>query len=477
MSSGQASGSARGVQAVLLMVMWKHRILQILESATGQSLRSASARSFVKSVGWIGVSFVTARAVGMFVPLVVARLLGPKEFGLASLAVTVGQFLSMVMIFGMNNAVVRYAAPLERPRQEIGAASLGVVGATAFALLLLYADGLRRMQDSFGLTSQVVRAGVVVGLLSTLCVFATAVLQGLHRFFARGVAELLTSVGSILGLGVGLLIFGKESRAYVTAVCFGFLLASLYAIERIWRAVGPPQWPAPPLLKRIAAYGLFSCLGNIGFILTFYFQPMIVNKLLSEYEVGLFRVYSTVSITVALVMTVVFNTVVFPKASASTNRAALWRITWRLWAIAAIPLGLAYVVSQLVLLPIAGKQYPVDIALVGLFALVSLVITIQSTTGQYLAVEGLRGVVAGLVISVATGMICILGSYTFIPQHKLYGACLALLVSYTAALVLVVLAETWLLRRGERVENPAGTFESSDIAETFDESSANLPPP
>ncbi len=204
---------------------------------------------------------------------------------------------------------------------------------------------------------------------------------------------------------------------------------------------------------------------------------MILNKLLSASDVGLFRVYQTASITIAQSLAVIFNTVVFPKASASTDRAALWHVTWRLWALGALPLGLALTVSQLVLIPVAGADYPLYPQFIAVFAVTSLIITIQATVGQFMAAEGVRGVAAGLIISAITGVLCIATTYVFVPWLGLIGACDALFVSYAVALILVIFVENGLLRRPgygaqQEAAETLGPFESPSASEITPQSAS-----
>ncbi|MCX7624783.1 MAG: oligosaccharide flippase family protein, partial [Candidatus Sumerlaeaceae bacterium] len=413
---------------------------------TGRSLESSSARSFAKNVGWIGFSFLTARAIGMIVPLFAARYLGREVFGQAALAITVGQFLNMLMLVGMNSAVVRYGAPKKVPREEAGASILVTFVITLAVIAAMMAGGNERVAKLFEFEPGINWAGLIFAVFATFFVLSTSILQAIHKFFERGVGELLTALGVVVGLLGGIAVFKQNYGSYVAAICFGFFIGALYSCYYLARYLGKPQWPSRRTLTVMTAYGLLSLLGNVGFILTFYIQPMILNKLLSTADVGLFRVYQTASITIAQSLSVIFNTVFFPKASASADRQGLWRVTWRLWLITFVPVGLSYVMSQYVLIPVAGAQYPLKPDLIGLFAITSLVITIQATVAQFLGAEGIRGITVGFFISLATGAICISATYGLVPHLQLKGACMALLLAYAVALILVVAAEEVLLR-------------------------------
>ncbi|MGC8841998.1 MAG: lipopolysaccharide biosynthesis protein [Candidatus Sumerlaeaceae bacterium] len=453
---------------------WKARGASLIARLTGRSFASSSARSFAKSAGWIGITFLFSRAIGMIVPLLAARYLGKEIFGKATLAITVGQFLSMVMLLGMNNAVVRYGAPKQQPREEVAAALFVTAFATLAVLLVVGLGGGQALACTFHFEKDIIHWGVLFALFATAYVLTTSFLQAFHRFYERGVGELLTAVSVVFGFGCGVLAYGRHLAAYLLAICLAFLTATCYAVYHTKRHLGTMAWPAPHTLRVMTAYGTLSTLGNIGFILTFYIQPMILNKLLSASEVGLFRVYQTASITIAQSLSVIFNTVFFPKASASANRKELWRVTWRLWAVALLPLGAAYILSQLVLIPVAGRDYPLNWNLMGLFAITSLFITVQSTVGQFLGAEGVRGVAAGLVVSIVTGSVCVGTSYLLVPRFHLAGACLALLFAYAIALVLVILAQEYILRHGipgsaQTPEREAGEYRGAFEAHSASE--------
>lgn len=440
------------------LLRWKLRVARLLEKMTGRSLASSSARSFAKSVGWIGFSFLTARAIGMVVPLFAARYLGREMFGQAALAITVGQFLNMLMLLGMNSAVVRYGAPKTFPRQEAGASILVTVLVTIAVVAAMVSFGNDRIAKLFDFEARISLGGLIFAVFATFFVLSTSILQALHKFFERGIGELLTAVGVVVGLVGGILVFKRHYGSYVAAICFGFLLGALYSSFYLYRHLGKLAWPTGKTLAVMTTYGLLSLLGNVGFILTFYIQPMILNKLLSTSDVGIFRVYQTASVTIAQSLSVIFNTVFFPKASATSDRRGLWRVTWRLWFMAFLPVGFGYVVSQYLLIPVAGPQYPLKLSLIGLFAVTSLVITIQATVAQFLGAEGIRGIAIGFFISLATGAICISATYSLVPHLQLKGACFALLLAYAVALVLVVVAEEIVLRRKAIVRMGADDF-------------------
>lgn len=444
------------------LLSWKLRVTRLLEKMTGRSLASSSARSFAKSVGWIGFSFLTARAIGMVVPLFAARYLGREMFGQAALAITVGQFLNMLMLLGMNSAVVRYGAPKKFPREEAGASVLITVLVTAAVAVAMASFGNERIAKLFEFETGISFAGLVFALFATIFVLSTSILQALHKFFERGIGELLTAVGVVVGVVGGVFVFQRHYGSYVAAICFGFLLGAVYSSFYAYRYLGKLKWPTGKTLAVMTIYGLLSLLGNVGFIMTFYIQPMILNKLLSTSDVGIFRVYQTASITIAQSLSVIFNTVFFPKASATTDRKGLWKVTWRLWFMAFLPVGLGYVLSQYLLIPVAGPQYPLKPSLIGLFAVTSLVITIQATVAQFLGAEGIRGIAIGFFISLVTGVTCISATYSLVPHLQLKGACFALLLAYAAALVLVVVAEEIVLRRKAIVG--AGTDDFRDIS-------------
>lgn len=390
----------------------------------------------------------------MIVPLFAARYLGKEVFGKATLAITVGQFLSIIMLLGMNNAVVRYGAPRQYPREEVGAAILVTIVATFGTILTLYLGGGAFLTQTFRFEETILNWGVVFALFATAYVLTTSFLQSFHIFYERGVGELLAALSVVIGFATGIGVLGRHFAAYVVGTCLAFFVATAYSVWHSCRHLGRVGFPARRTLSVMSAYGILSTLGNVGFVLTFYFQPMLLNKLMSVGELGVFRVYQTASITIAQSLSVIFNTVFFPKASASSDRRELWCVTWRLWLIALVPLGVAYVVSQFLLIPLAGKDYPLDWSLIGVFAITSLVITVQSTVGQFLGAEGVRGVAAGLGISMVTGLTCLGLTYVLVPALHLTGACLALLISYAIALVLVIFAEEHILRQVQRATRP-----------------------
>ncbi|RMH27362.1 MAG: hypothetical protein D6691_06295 [Candidatus Hydrogenedentota bacterium] len=433
-------------QLPLSRMMWpqfslsvlKSQIVRFSEVILGRSL-GPSGRAFLKSVGWIGFSFVVARLFSMGVPLFAARLLGKEIFGEFALSAnSIGQIVGLIMLFGMNAAVVRYAAPKAHPDSEVGAAFFISGVSTVIALLAtIYlsftpAVGLLKLNSP-----ALVWWGLVFAVAFWFWTLQSATLQGLHLFRERGVAEIVSGVAMVPSFVLAYQFFGRAYPSLVLAYVISYTLSGAYAAHHVISRVRL-RLPNLAFLREILVYGAFCFLGNAGFILTFSVQPMQLNAYLSESEVGFFRAYHMASIGIASYVSTIFNTVFFAKASASSDRGALWRLMWRVWLFAAIPMVIGYVIALVTLLGIAGSDYPLDWRLLVAFGVTATVVTIQSCMGQFLGTEGVKGAGFGLILSIISGVVNVILSMWLIPAYHVLGACLALFATYTLATLLVI---------------------------------------
>jgi O-antigen/teichoic acid export membrane protein len=204
----------------------------------------------------------------------------------------------------------------------------------------------------------------------------------------------------------------------------------------------PPQdrGRTSPMMR----YGFYTMGCGVGFFLTFSVQAILLNALLSAREVGIYTAHNLASVGLAMFSGSLFSTVFFPRASASTDRPRLWRGLWRAWRFALVPSFLAFTLAQGVVLILMGRAaFSLEPRRIALFALCSCVVLMQTSLGQVIGAEGVRGARLGLLMSLAMGGLNLAGSLALIPRWGIEGAVAAMTVSYAVGLA-------WLRLVGRR---------------------------
>ena len=180
---------------------------------------------FLRNLGWIGFAFAASKVIASAAPILAARLLGPAAFGNASLSVqSVGQFYYLMMLFGMNVAVVRYGAGKAEPGAVIAACLVtsATLSCTVWVAVFAFPSLWAR---AFGVNEDVVWISLRFAALFAVYTLVTSILQALERFKARGLAEVALAVLLLPGLLLGGLVAPGSYQSLVLAYILAYGLA------------------------------------------------------------------------------------------------------------------------------------------------------------------------------------------------------------------------------------------------------------
>jgi O-antigen/teichoic acid export membrane protein len=163
--------------------------------------------------------------------------------------------------------------------------------------------------------------------------------------------------------------------------------------------------------------------------------PIILATYMSEREVGILSIYSLGTIMVAGAFSVIVSTVLGPLSSTSTGQEAAWRKFFKAVPIL-FPGGiLFFALSNVVVLLVVGKEYPMQVLWILLFALAATLSFLFSTTLTLLFSRDVRGLWFGVGGMILSGTGCMVGNLVAIPRYAVSGAALALLLSYGTGLM------------------------------------------
>lgn len=414
-------------------------------------------------------------AIGAASIAILTRYLGPDDYGRFTLALMYMQLFGVLADVGLFTTVVRdISRDPERTDELVGNAltlrlllSFVVIAlAAGVSLLLPYAPDVR---------VAILLAGgpLLFGMLNTSLV---AVFQARLRMSRAVVSE---TIGRAAGLGlVGLVaaldlgfyaVMGTAAAAALVtfAITWGLsrqlVSARFLADRRVWRA----------LLAASLPLGVALAVNEL------YFRAdTLVISLFRDYdEVGLYTLaYRILELTIAL--GTVFLTSVFPVISAYVARAdervnPAIQEAWDAFLIAGIPLaaGGAILAPQIVDLAggadFDGSITPLRILLAagalswlnGVFgyaliakerqlnALWLNLVGLAFNLGLNLALVPAYGIVAAAVITLASELVILTGSYFLMRRHFGFFPTLRVLLPVVAAAALMA-AALWLLRDG-----------------------------
>jgi len=232
---------------------------------------------------------LTATVVSPFL----AHILGPAEFGLLAVAISLHQVLMAVAVFGVDQALILVRAETggdRSPRVLITAGTL-----LALSLSVVVGATVALWGDLLGFGSEQTLAEVTVWwtLPTTFLVLSLALLMAQDRLRAYAVVSILLSVGSqVLGLALVLLPGAQTATVFAWGGIAGRVLAvvaCLFLIRPRWFSRGDGS-----VARGAFALGLPIMLGSLSMFVLNSGDRLVVQRILGSVEVGRYQVAYTI---------------------------------------------------------------------------------------------------------------------------------------------------------------------------------------
>ncbi len=399
------------------------------------------AREFLGHLSWIGASFALAKVISALVNISAGRLLGPEEYGKINVLVSAGTLISPFMLAGIHYSIVKYGAVKEDQQEVFGTAS-AIFLALAFLISVVLVLFRSPLGTLFGLSPNMLLLGLLYALGTSGFFLVSAMQQSLGIFVKRGLSEIALSLILAAVFFLGAFFIGKVYTAMAVAYAAAFGLVSVFWFLRIRGALKFSLFSrkrAGPMLE----YGSYYFGAGVGSFLVLNVQSLILNLSLSPKDVGVYAAYYTATIGVAGYLGYAANTVLFPKAAASTNRRRLWDMAARSWKRLFPVAALLLFCAEAAILALMGRhQYGMDPVLMTLFAVCGTLMLIQSSMAQIFFSESIAASRLSLFMSLGAGLINFTACLVLIPVMKTAGIAVSMILTYTFLLV-------WLWRSAD----------------------------
>jgi len=245
--------------------------------------------------------------------ILVARLLGPADYGAFALSLVIPNFLLLFVGFGVNAAITRYAAFYVSKGMTDEARSItrnGIVFVLLFGGLLtaacaalaspLAAISLHRPE----LTPYVQEAALFV-LAQTLVQASTAAATGWHQMGATSASNVLRSV-LMLGLAPALVLLGFGVPGALSAYILSYLAAGLFLVGVVFvtklRGV-QSRTSFFADVKLMLMYGLPTYAGSVVIGLALTYLLFVLAAVATNTSVGYYQAAVNVTAPIAVLST------------------------------------------------------------------------------------------------------------------------------------------------------------------------------
>ncbi len=389
-----------------------------------------------------GIVFI-GTGIGMFFAylgtLIVARFLGPTDFGLISLASTVTTIVSTVILVGMPDGVTRFTAFYKGKNDQIRIKSvitsaIGIVlplGIIAGILLFFLSNliSIRIFHDSnLILIMKLFSLSIPFYGLYYIFIFAMGGLQEMKYLvyvrdvFQNGSRFFLILI--LLSLGYG--VYGAAFAYAFAIIVLPFV--GLYYLKRIF-PLFDKKIKSIPMRKELFSYSwplMFA--GIIGVVLG-WIDILMIGYFLKATDVGIYRASQSTASLLAIVPGSI-GAIFFPiitefhsrgekKELENTNKI----VTKWIFMIGLPLVVLMILFSKQILYILYGAEYMTGTVVLGIMGLGNLIISVFTPTNQIISVMGRTRLIM-YNTSIGTILNVIL-NFWLIPIYGINGAAIA----------------------------------------------------
>jgi len=416
------------------MIAWFWNTFENLYVRIMKEKPGKRTREFLKNLMFVYGGTAIAGIFGLISMLVVARVIGPSEYGKFNVMLAVAGFMIVPMIWGFTTAAAKYLSSAKQKAKWMSTTiALVVSGIIIFAIVYhFFSSGLASL---FKTDEILLRIAILFAIILSLYYLAEALLRGLFAMSRLGFARALAAAFS-LSITLILLFVLKRTgfQVPVLAGMAGFIVFILIALPRLKFSF---KDVSKKYAKQLTIYGSFIAIGFVSGTALGFVDRLMINHFMSIDQVGIYSAYQIATVFLAEKLLAPFVLVFFSTAAAYKHKAVLWEKLRRIssWCFMAI-LGVT-IAAVTVSFWILGEQYQLVSAYVGVFCVVAALQFVTSMRWWFIAATGTKGVKWASIAGVTAAIVNIIANYVLIQKYGLIGSAIALAL---AVLVLFVLS-------------------------------------
>ena len=399
---------------------------------------------------------LVSAGLGFFISLLVARWLGPEEFGLFSLFIVILILGNDVLGEGLNPGVVRYytmycnSNPIKASQVLSNAFMLRVtLGIPVVLVGMVLAVGANGLFHNPRYASPVI-LGLIGSCGAALSSFTLSAWQARQEFSTYSLMAPLVNVLRIVSLAGIALVGAVAIEPIIGLHVVFYYLCTVFGLWLLWPHLASFRLDRE-LLKELLRFGKWPAMASLCFVLQLNLAVPILTYTASATEAGLYAAGSSLLLVVDL-LTGSLQTTLLPKVSYLTEVSQ-----WRSYVRRFIPLFLGIAlclspflfVARYVVLGLFGSSYEGTVPVVQILFLGALAVLM--TYPLYLVLYAMNRphlytFIQGLALSgwILTGL-------WLIPSYGAIGAAWTTLIARLLASIAIVAMVIYALASASRM--------------------------
>jgi len=335
-----------------------------------------AARSTVRGGLYVLIGNVLSTGLLGLTSIVMARILGPEDYGLYSLALIPASLISSLIALGINSAIINFVAKRSKRGEEgevrkvvtYGGIYSLVSGLFSALLLLLASDFFASYLIRRESLSSLVAITSLALFGQNLLNFSISALYGLNDMRTASAVRVLQAITKLTAV-LTLLLLGFKTYGAILGHSLSYLLAGLVSVLIIRKLLGGINGvralllEGPKVLKEMLSYGIPLYLSSLLLSLNFQVNNIILAAFTTNVEIGNYSVASKLISLITLISSPISITL-FPtfsrfdleKERNELSRVLKWSVKYTALLLVPSSAYLTLLSSQLISL-VYGKVY------------------------------------------------------------------------------------------------------------------------
>ncbi len=302
--------------------------------------------------------------------VIAGKVLGPTEFGKASIILVIAQVANIWMLFSLDTSSLRLVSGAKNQKEQ--ADHIVTITLIALAVILLVASlvfQIRRiLMGMLSLDEQLFVYTLIYAVIVALRLLLDSFLRALGKFKLQAKIKIIEALVALTLFG-GLLYWNQAAsfEFLIFAIAGANVLSIFLVLPSVW-----PFWRLGRIsfqeVKKVLSFNgsMFAYMGFSGLI--FIGDKLVVNRYLGSYALGIFSVHYTLSLTIIGVLVSVINNVSLPLIAKSLQKKVIYEKLNQLVKLSLVPMALLLLGILSLGMKLYGSQYRSNLWLQFLFA-------------------------------------------------------------------------------------------------------------
>jgi len=419
---------------------------------------SDQMRSFLGNLSWSFYGGIITMPITIIIGTLAGRFMGPEQFGEYNLVALISSYIIALSFFGLDISTIKNVAKaksIEKKQKSFFSSFVFIISMTA--LLLVVVSLLRqRISAIFGLSDTVLVFVIIYTSIVTFKLILDILARALEKFKLQAIGRMIEIFILVVGFIVISVVYNRLNfKEYMAIILLG---AALVAVNYFIHLKNYFRNFSLTTLKRQLLEGKFFMLSSILGTIFISSDRLLIARYIGLTELGVYSAYYAASLGLVTSLSLILTNVLLPATAKEDDKSFIFKID-RLCKKGFIPIYIFICVAIFIFLSLFGKEYPLKLSYVLLFALVATLNFIQMVYNIVILDAEHKRYIQYFLISNVINLINV--GYYFILMQYISKSINLVLVGFSVNIILTIIVQIIITRKMIK-QAPSSTLNLGD---------------